>query len=218
MMARRLQPDVLMRERGIGAYGDYTTPENWIPRSEGLSDKRVDRPWMVIHTLADIFAYEPDAARYKSGEWILSTLIDIVAKGGNFMVSIGPDARGLFHPEAVRRLEYVGDWLKVNGEAIYATRPWKHWKQGDDVRFTRSKDNRYLYAICLKWPGQALTLRHVHAGEAAEVRMLGTTQTPSWRDEPHNGLVIYPPQALQDPARRPCKQAYVFRIEAGRQR
>jgi alpha-L-fucosidase len=88
LMARKLQPDVLMRERGIGAYGDYTTPENWVPSSEGLSDKRVDRPWMVIYTLAGQFAYEPDGTKYKPGEWILSNLIDIVAKGGNFMPGI----------------------------------------------------------------------------------------------------------------------------------
>ena len=52
LLARQLQPELLLRERGIGAYGDYTTPENWIPHSEGQIDKRVDRPWMVIHTLS----------------------------------------------------------------------------------------------------------------------------------------------------------------------
>lgn len=109
MMARRLQPDVLMRKRGIGVYGDYMTPERWVPSSPDASDKRVDRPWMVIDTLAGIFAYEPDGSKYKSGEWIVSNLIDIVAKGGNFMVSIGPDPKGHFHPEAVRQLEYAGD-------------------------------------------------------------------------------------------------------------
>ena len=70
-MARRLQPDVLMRERGIGAYGDYTTPENWIPASEGQTDKRVDRPWMVIHTLSGQFAYDPVGSRTSRapGSW-----------------------------------------------------------------------------------------------------------------------------------------------------
>jgi alpha-L-fucosidase len=101
LMARQLQPEVLMRDRGIGPYGDYTTPENWIPTSEGLTDKRVQRPWMVIHTLSGQFAYDPVGSKYKSGEWILGQLIDIVAKGGNFMPSIGPDAKGNFHPEAM---------------------------------------------------------------------------------------------------------------------
>ena len=50
---------VLMRDRGIGLYGDDTTPENWIPSSEGLSDTRVQMPWMVIHTLSGQFAYDP---------------------------------------------------------------------------------------------------------------------------------------------------------------
>jgi alpha-L-fucosidase len=212
MMARRLRPNVLMRERGIGVYGDYTTPENWIPRSEGLSDKRVDRPWMVIHTLADIFAYEPRGSKYKSGEWILSNLIDIVAKGGNFMVSIGPDGRGLFHPEAIKRLEYVGDWLRVNGEAIYRTRPWKAWKDGNDVRFTQSKDGRYVYAICLKWPGERVTFRPVQAKAGSKVVMLGFNEPLSWKQDAQ-GLTVTIPPALSDPSRRPCRQAYVFRAE-----
>jgi alpha-L-fucosidase len=212
MMARQLQPDVLMRDRGIGAYGDYTTPENWIPPSEGLTDKRVERPWMVIHTMARVFAYEPDGSRYKSGEWVLSSLIDIVAKGGNFMIGIGPDAKANFHPVAVKNLEYVGDWLKVNGEAIYGTRPWVEWKDGSDIRFTRSKNERYAYAIALRWPGKTLTLKKVTPAPGSAIHMLGLDQPLAWHGT-IAGTVIELPAALQAEARRPCKQAYAFRIE-----
>ena len=188
LMARRLQPDVLFRERGIGAYGDYTTPENWVPASAGLTDKRVDRPWMVIHTLSDQFAYDPVGPRYKSGAWILSNLVDIVAKGGNFMPSIGPDAQGNFHPVAVRQLEYVGDWLKVNGEAIYGTRPWKYYAEGKNVRFTRSKDGRHVYALSLDWPGGQLLLRRIRPRRARKSSCLacpnhwrgGSTRRAGW--------------------------------------
>ena len=219
MMARRLQPDVLMRKRGIGAYGDYMTPEKWVPASPDTSDKRVDRPWMVIDTLAGIFAYEPNASKYKSGQWILSNLIDIVAKGGNFMVSIGPDPNGHFHPKAVAQLEYAGDWLTVNGQAIYATRPWTNYKEGEDVRFTRSKDNTHLYAICLNWPGDTFTSRLVRPRKDSKIIMLGDTdslgnpQELKWSLDDNKGLLIEIPQRLQKQENRPCKQPYVFRIE-----
>jgi len=213
LMARRLQPDVLMRERGIGAYGDYTTPENWVPASEGQTDKRVDRPWMVIYTLSGQFAYDPVASRYKPGSWILANLIDIVAKGGIFMPSIGPDASGRFHPAAIEQLEYVGDWLRVNGEAIYATRPWKDYKEGDSIRFTRSKDHKHVYAISLKWPGDELCLKQVTAREGSKVFMLGVPTPLAWRTDSARGLVIEIPQPLQAERNRPCRQAYVFKIE-----
>ena len=218
--ARRIQPDVLFRRRGIGAYGDYQTPENWIPDSAGKSDRRVVKPWMVIYTLAGQFAYEADGEKYKSGEWIVSNLIDIVAKGGNFMVSIGPDGDGNFHPEAVKKLEYAGDWLKVNGEAIYKTRPWVNYKEGDDVRFTRSKNNRYVYAIALKWPGEEFRSVLVKPRKGSKVIMLGDKgwfgagKSLNWGMEENGALVVEIPKRLQAQKNRPCTQAYVFRIEA----
>lgn len=215
LMARGLQPDVLFRDRGIGVYGDYTTPENWVPKSEGLTDKRVDRPWMVIHTLSGQFAYDADGSRYKPGSWILANLIDIVAKGGNFMPSIGPDAQGNFHPTAIKQLEYVGDWLKLNGEAIYATRPWTYYREGDDIRFTQSKDHKYVYAIGLKWPGERLSLKRIRPREGSQVYMLGVRDPLAWNMDHEHGLVIEIPGSLQEEQNRPCQQAYALKIEGG---
>ena len=218
LMARQLQPDVLMRERGIGAYGDYTTPENWVPASEGMTDKRVDRPWMVIHTLSGQFAYDPKGESYKPGTWILSNLIDICAKGGNFMPSIGPDEKGNFHPQAIEHLMYVGDWLKVNGEAIYKTRRWTRYKEGEYIRFTRAQDNSCVYALALRWPGEKLTLASLEVPAGARITMLGVTTPLRWTQNPRAGLVIEIPRTLQDEANRPCKQAWAFRIEGAKLR
>jgi alpha-L-fucosidase len=110
-LIRGLQPDVMLRARGIGNYGDYYTPEGFVPGSR----ENTAMPWFVIYPLGRSFSYEPDPARHKGGAWIIRKLVDAVAKGGAFMVGIGPDANGRFHPTAVENLKEAGAWLRVNG-------------------------------------------------------------------------------------------------------
>jgi len=209
-MMRELQPDIMLRIRGIGNYGDYYTPEGFVPGSPS----NTDMPWMVIYPLARSFSYDPEGSNYKGGGWIVENLVDSVAKGGSFMVGIGPDADGQFHPQAVADLEDAGKWLRVNGEAIYDTRPWVHWKEGGGIRFTRGKDGQTVYAICLAWPGQTLKLTAVRPEEGASVTMLGLDESLIWRDD-GEGMVIEIPEALQDAANRPCRHAYAFKITGG---
>jgi alpha-L-fucosidase len=209
---RKLQPDVMFRCRGIGNYGDYYTPEGFVPGAK----ENTTMPWMVIYQLADGFwSYAPNAALYKDGAWIVTNLVDVVAKGGNFMVGVGPDANGHFHPKAVEAFEYAGAWLRVNGEAIYDTRPraGANWKEGDSVRYTRSKDNKVVYALCLKWPGQELHLKQVRPRPGSSVRMLGVEQPLQWQPEGPAGVVISIPDSLQAPANRPCRQAYALKLQ-----
>ena len=215
-LARQAQPHVLFRRRGIGPYGDYQTPENWIPASGGRTDQRVNMPWMVIHTLSGQFAYDPHGERYRPGTWIVEKLVDICSKGGNFMVSIGPDQHGNFHPTAVKHLEYAGDWLRVNGEAIYGTRPRAGdlWREGPHLRFTRTKDEKTIYAISLNhWPGGQLALRTVAARPGSQIFLLGYDKPLAWQQDEVRGLVIEIPEALQQEAARPCAQVWTFKIQ-----
>ena len=160
-------------------------------------------PWMVIYPLGADFSYEPDAAEYKGGAWIIHNLIDSVAKGGNFMVGIGPDATGRFHPtqsSASRRPAHGS----VNGEGIYATRPARGqlWKKGDAIRFTRSKDSAASSTPTpLQWPGAELKLATVRPAAGATVTMLGLEQPLTWTPE-GDGVSIRLPEAFADPARR----------------
>jgi len=132
------------------------------------------------------------------------------------MVAIGPDADGQWHPKALEALNYAGDWLRVNGEAIYATRAraGQLWKEGEHIRFTRSKDKRTYYAISMNhWPGKELVLKTVRAKAGSEMRMPGYDKPLAWRMD-KEGLVIELPQALQAEANRPCKQAWAFKIQS----
>ena len=207
-MARQLQPDIMLRNRGIGSYGDYETPEGEIPEDPN----KVDRPWQVIYPCGGGFSYHKDGP-FKSREWILESLIDVVAKGGNFQAGFGPGPDGKWQQEMIDRVTHVGDWLKVNGESIFATRPYLRYHEGSDLRFTRTKDRKYVYIISLRWPGEKLQSRLVKPRKGSRIRLLGLDRDLPWRQDGDN-LVIDLPEELQDEARRPCKQAYAFKVES----
>jgi alpha-L-fucosidase len=207
-MMRSLQPDVMLRCRGIGNYGDYYTPEGFVPGKK----ENTNMPWMVIYPLASSFSYDKDAKKYKGAGWIIKNLVDTVAKGGNFMVGIGPDGGGRFHPKAIEQLEETGKWLEVNGAGIYGTRARKVWKQGDGIRFTRTKDGKQVFALVLKWPGEELTLESVKPAPDGKVRLLGYREPLEWAPA-KKGIRVRLPEKLQSPENRPCKHAWVFQIE-----
>lgn len=207
---RELQPDVMLRARGIGNYGDYYTPEGFVPASK----EGTNMPWFVIYPLGRSFSWEVDPTKYKGTAWIISNLVDITAKGGNFMVGVGPSGQGSFHPVAVEQLKDAGAWLKINGEGIYGTRPRPGtlWTEGSSLRFTRSKDQRTTYCFALDWPGKTLVVKSVQADQVREVEMLGYPQKLAAHWDAAQGLVISIPENLQQESSRPCKYAWGFRI------
>ena len=207
---RAAQPDVMLRCRGIASNGDYYTPEGFVPGNR----ENTDMPWMVIYPLGRSFSYEPDVGQHKGGPWIIRNLVDAVAKGGNFMVGVGPDELGEWHPSVHENFAWAGSWLKVNGEGIYATRPRAGdlWHEGDTVRnTTRSKDERTTYAFSMGWPGKTMTLTSVAPVAGSEIHMLGIAAPLAWRLEA-GSLVIDIPAKLQEEVNRPCREVFCFRI------
>ncbi len=208
---RELQPNVMLRNRGIGNYGDYYTPERVIPGTTPTSDK----PWFTIYPLGTDFSYEPDPAKYKGTQWIVANLADTVAKGGGLMIGVGPSARGDFHPEAIRQMKEAGAWLRVNGEAIYATRAREGtvWSEGEQVRYTRTKDRRFTYAILTEWPGREIRLTNVRPREGSRVTLLGSPAPIAWTFDAARGTTFAIPESLQQASNRPCDHAWTLRIE-----
>lgn len=210
LQLRRLQPDVMLRARGIGNYGDYYTPEGFVPGDKG----NTETPWVVIYPLASGFSYDPDASHYKGARWIVHNILDTVAKGGNFQVGIGPDGAGQFHPAAVEQLRQAGAWLRVCGDGIYATRPREaaDWHEGSDIRFTRSKDSRTVHCFALEWPGRSLVLKSVKPKPGSEITMFGYREPMQWNFDAASGLKIDLPNPFQSEDRRPNQYAWGWTI------
>ncbi len=153
---REIQPNTIVNNRvdkgrmgmeGMDAEGDFAgdfgTPEQEIPATGIASD------WESCMTMNGSWGYKPSDHNWKSSEMLIQNLIDIVSKGGNFLLNIGPDGQGLFPPESVERLAAIGEWTKVNGEAIYGAKasPFDRPKWG---RFTSKQG--LLYAHVFDWP------------------------------------------------------------------
>ena len=130
---------------------------------------RVERPWIDDMKISNRAWCYVEGQKYKTANEIIDGLVDRVARGGGLLLNFSPRADGTVAQAQKQSLLGVGRWLKAHGEAVYATRPWKvvgegdesrlrsrQWKftacNGSDIRFTRSKDGRMLYAIVLGWP------------------------------------------------------------------
>jgi alpha-L-fucosidase len=126
---RSLQPSIIVNNR-VGAAregmegstkeggfgGDFGTPEQQIPAT-GLPG--VD--WETCMTMNDHWGYNKNNHNWKSTRSIVQMLADIASKGGNYLLNVGPTAEGLFPQESIDRLQEIGQWMKINGEAIYGT-------------------------------------------------------------------------------------------------
>jgi alpha-L-fucosidase len=165
-LAWKLQPNIVVTR------GAMMTPEQTIP---GMA---FDQPWEANDTMGSAWQYQPQNDHYKSGHDLIRELVQTRAKGGNFLLNIGPKPDGSLAIEQEERLREIALWMFVNSEAIYATRPWIITNEGD-VWFTKKKDGSALYAIIdptTPWRlGQwhDLVLHSVKTTAKTEVSVLG---------------------------------------------
>lgn len=200
----------------------------------GRAEMLMPALWMTDTTISRSWFYQPRwDGQWKEANWVVDLLMDIVAKNGILMLNVAFKSDGTLIEEGVMELEKIGNWLRLNGEAVYATRPWKVYGEphkalserhgrGDeqmdkvysyeDVRFTRSKDGHIIYAVLLGWPGnnqtvtiKAINDRHV-VRSIKRVSLIGHHGPIEWRQEP-DGLT------LATPYKQPCDFAYAFKIE-----
>lgn len=125
--------------------GDYSTAEQHIPATG------IDGDWEACQTLNGTWGYSAFNQKWKSADDLIRQLIDVVSRGGNLLLNIGPKADGSIPEESVRLFHAIGQWLKANGEAIYGTRANPFDEEFAWGRITR-KGNDKLYLILYQMP------------------------------------------------------------------
>lgn len=148
-------------------------------------------------------------SRYATARQLIRQLVDIVSKNGNFLLDIGPRADGTIPRIMAERLQEIGAWLRINGEAIYDTVPWWRTPQDGSLRFT-VRPNQGFYITSLARPGAKVIVHMpvpIVAGD--RVTLLGWRNTPlAWRREGGRFIIDVPPAA-----RRSGHFAWTFKID-----
>lgn len=188
-MARAKQPGILIVDRTVhGPYENYQTPEQSIP------DKQLSYPWESCITLTQGWGWVKNP-EYKPVNNVLSMLVEVVAKGGNLLLGVGPNAEGTIDEATAVRLEKIGAWLHKNGKAIYNTVITPDYRSGN-VWFTADKNEKTLYAVyalkegekipqTIKWKGN-LPRNH------SKIRLLASGETIPYKVKDGNVSLYLP--------------------------
>lgn len=259
----KYQPDQIWFDFGLGKIPDeykrkmaayyYNQEAAWgkqviitrkhddLPEGVGVFDierAKMEKPapflWQTDDSIAvNTWSYT-NQIQLKTAEELIHELIDIVSKNGILLLNICPKADGTIPPDQEQLLLEIGEWLTINGEGIYGTRPWVIHGEGpnlydpgrsfgekererirftgQDIRFTTKDDG--FYVMCLGWPEQELileSLQIIDQKPGAKITLLGFSEPLSYRIDQGRELRIQIPE--MEPEKRPCEHAYTLKLK-----
>ncbi|HET6567818.1 MAG TPA: alpha-L-fucosidase [Rhodothermales bacterium] len=207
-----VQDDVVVNDRWgsetRSKHGGVYTTEYELVGGENVAGQIIPHKWEECRGIGGSFGYNrnENLADYSTSEQLVHMLVDIVSRGGNLLLDVGPTADGRIPVIMQQRLHDMGEWLRVNGEAIYGTHPWYGAPKDSLIKYTRKGDA--LYAVSYTWPKDELVIP-VRAVKGAAVTLLGYDEPLTYRQRGHE-LVVSVPRLTVDEV--PTRYAHTFKI------
>ena len=218
--AKEWQKDIYFNNKGQEKWG-INFPVGIREGDNLIMDDR-DQKWQNPATIAHSYGYcqiEEEENQYKTANTLIDLLIDIVSKNGNLLLNVGPRSDGTISEIQKERLLAIGEWLSINGEGIYDTRPWREFGEGPnkdqkdryavnaftskDFRFT-TKDNA-IYAFIMEWPKEGeVIIKSLLSEEVKSIYLLGHGQVDFLKEDA--GLRV------KLPDKKPCESAYTLKV------
>ena len=183
---RSLQPGILLNSRleasggELGSLltdtptpwaGDFAAPEQILPPAPLVTPSGRPVCWEANQTMNNSFGYTEGDKAYKGAPVHIRQLVECVSKGGNYLLNVGPDAKGNFPPEARRTLREMGEWMRLNGESIYGCGPGRP-AEAFGCRTTAKGNKLYLHVMHL--PVGPLPVSGIRPEEIKYARLLST--------------------------------------------
>ena len=206
-----VKKDVVVNDRFFkgmpGNHGDYFSSE--YKDADGLGR---DHPWEESRGIGGSYGFNRDENidDYSSSTELIHELIEIVSSGGNLLLNVGPTADGRIPVIMQERLVEIGDWLNVNGEAIFETKSLKDQQvrtQNNNIFITTKND--IVYLLCTDWPNDKVIINGL-SKQITGLSLLGYSNKIEWSQQ-YNSLTITPP--LMKISEIPCQHAWVFKID-----
>lgn len=221
-------PNIIINDRIGNKLGDFVTLEQ--KESGGI----IAKDWEACITMSKYWGYKKSDDQLKSSEKLIGILADMASKGGNLLLNVGPDPKGVILDSNLARMDTIGKWMEINGEAIYGSKPWiiygedaepeNYSKQevakvgledevldatrnvAQDIRFTTHNGNLYVIARGWKEPVVCVKTLTGSAHPAGSVTLLGYEGKLNWK-QTAEGLFVDLPSDIQRKV-----PVYVFKV------
>jgi len=209
---RNIKPSLIINNRvgkgragmeGMNKYehaaGDFGTPEQEILKGAGQDY------WESCMTINNNWGFVKNDQNWKSAQTLIDNLVDIAAKGGNYLLNVGPTAEGLIPQPSIERLGEMGKWLDINKESIYGTKGMKDYKEGDHIKFTQSNDGKTGYVIFNQNENNRLSFSAIQPKNGSKIFLLGHSKPLVWTKK--DGFAV-----VELPKELPGKYAWVLKV------